>query len=244
MASPVGDQPRREQGAARAELRGLPQPREDRVVAGAEPVAAGVRHPVARAHRAQDLDVLARVEAGDLVELGALGGPHLGARQRGEAVGLHQPPREPEPLHAQRMLRPVVELAPLVGIDDRGGHGVRIRCGSLARYHFCIRSARLRLRLAEPLPPAAGLAAGLLDEAEVGEDDPLVDRLHHVVDGEAGDRRRGQRLHLHAGLVHRAHARVHRDRGAARVERELHVHAGDAQRDGRGGSGRACAWPP
>ena len=52
-----------------------------------------------------------------------IGVDDVDSRQRGEAVGFHQPPREPEPLHAQRMLRTVVELMPLVGIDDRGGHG-------------------------------------------------------------------------------------------------------------------------
>ena len=44
-------------------------------------------------------------------------------------------------------------------------------------------------------------AAALLDEADVGDRHAAVDGLGHVVDGEAGDRDGGQRLHLDAGLA-------------------------------------------
>src|SRR5262245_65414015 len=47
---------------------------------------------------------------------------------------------------------------------------------------------------------SAGAATGLLDQPDTGEGHGTVDRLHHVVNGEAGDRHRGQRLYLHAGL--------------------------------------------
>jgi len=47
---------------------------------------------------------------------------------------------------------------------------------------------------------SAGAAAGLLDQPDAGEGHGTVDGLHHVVDGEAGNRDRGQRLHLHARL--------------------------------------------
>src|SRR5689334_21561860 len=146
-----GHQLGRQQRAARRELGRLPEAGEDRVVTGAEPVAGRVRHPVPRAHRAQDLDVLAGVEAGDLLERRGLRGEDLGVRQRGEAVGLHELPREPEPLHAERVLAAVVELAPLVGVDDRGCRHVWFVSLVRARFYSCARSARLRLRLAKPL---------------------------------------------------------------------------------------------
>src|SRR5262245_38420840 len=50
-------------------------------------------------------------------------------------------------------------------------------------------------------PIMAGLAAALLDQVDVLDAHAALDRLHHVVDGEAGDRRRHQRLHLDAGLA-------------------------------------------
>src|SRR5690349_10297585 len=46
----------------------------------------------------------------------------------------------------------------------------------------------------------ARFAAALLDEADALDAHAAFDRLHHIVDGEAGDRHRGQRLHLDPGL--------------------------------------------
>src|SRR5438132_8200867 len=51
-----------------------------------------------------------------------LRGAYGRSRQRREAVRLHQAPCEPEPLHAQRMLRAIVEAGPRVRIDQRGLH--------------------------------------------------------------------------------------------------------------------------
>ena len=45
----------------------------------------------------------------------------------------------------------------------------------------------------------AGLAAGLVDEADVRDAHAAVHRLAHVVDRQGGDADGGQRLHLHAG---------------------------------------------
>src|ERR1700674_3836280 len=45
----------------------------------------------------------------------------------------------------------------------------------------------------------AGLAAALLDEPDRLDAHAALERLGHVVDREAGDRDRGERLHLHAG---------------------------------------------
>src|SRR5262245_42129953 len=50
-------------------------------------------------------------------------------------------------------------------------------------------------------PIVAGLAAGLLDEPDSGNHHSPVDGFCHVVDGEAGDGGRRQRLHLDAGLA-------------------------------------------
>ena len=108
--------------AARGELGRLPETWEDRVVSGAEPVAGGVRHPVSTAHGPEDLHVLRRVEPRDRLHGGGLRREHLELRSRREAIGLHEPPRQPQPLHAQRVLRPVVEPAPLLRVDERGLH--------------------------------------------------------------------------------------------------------------------------
>src|SRR5580765_6698608 len=45
-----------------------------------------------------------------------------------------------------------------------------------------------------------GRAAALLDQPDVRDHHPLVDRLHHVVDRQRRDRDRGQRFHLDSGL--------------------------------------------
>src|SRR5260370_40012547 len=45
----------------------------------------------------------------------------------------------------------------------------------------------------------ARFAAALLEEPDRLDAHAAFERLGHVVDGEAGDRDRGQRLHLHAG---------------------------------------------
>ena len=49
-----------------------------------------------------------------------------------------------------------------------------------------------------------------------------VDGLHHVVDGEAGDRDGGQRLHLDAGLAGDLHRCGHVDAGEGLVRHHVH----------------------
>src|SRR5262249_7446433 len=49
-------------------------------------------------------------------------------------------------------------------------------------------------------PEGPRTAAGLLDQPNAGELNSAVNGLYHVVDGEAGDRDRGQRFHLDTGL--------------------------------------------
>ena len=46
-------------------------------------------------------------------------------------------------------------------------------------------------------------AAALLDQPDALDAHAALDRLHHVVDGQAGDRDGGERLHLDAGLARR-----------------------------------------
>src|SRR4051812_13762441 len=70
----------------------------------------------------------------------------------------------------------------------------------------------------------AGLAALLLDEVDALDADAALDRLHHVVDGEAGNRYRGERFHLDAGRAGDFH------RGPDDAPRQLAVRL-DVERD-------------
>src|SRR5262245_63334080 len=53
------------------------------------------------------------------------------------------------------------------------------------------------------------LAAALLEEADALDAHAALERLHHVVDGQAGDRDRGQRLHLDPSWSADLDARTH-----------------------------------
>src|SRR5690242_2463623 len=68
---------------------------------------------------------------------------------------------------------------------------------------------------------APGLAARLFLEADLADRHAAVGRLHHVVDGEQAHRRRGERLHLHAGAAAALRGRDERDLAPCRVERKL-----------------------
>src|ERR687884_1719164 len=57
-----------------------------------------------------------------------------------------------------------------------------------------------RLMLSRLRRVGAGTAAALLEEADALDAHGAVGGLHHVINGEAGDRDGGQRLHLDAGL--------------------------------------------
>src|SRR5690242_13755003 len=59
------------------------------------------------------------------------------------------------------------------------------------------------------LAEVAGLAAALLEQMNAVDGHAALDRLHHVVDGEAGDRDRGERFHLDAGLAFDLDGRAH-----------------------------------
>src|SRR6185369_4436318 len=94
---------------------------------GAEAVAAGDgrREPAVRG--LEDIEVLTPVELRDRILGGRLGSAHPRLRQPREAVGLHQPPRQPETLHAQRVLRPVVEPHPVARMNERSLHDARFQ---------------------------------------------------------------------------------------------------------------------
>src|SRR4029079_10606133 len=57
-------------------------------------------------------------------------------------------------------------------------------------------------------PEYAGLAAALLDQSDPLDVRATLDRLDHVVNGEARDRHRGQRFHLDAGVAFHLHGRA------------------------------------
>src|ERR1700752_3840521 len=76
----------------------------------------------------------------------------------------------------------------------------------------------------------ARLAAPLLDEANAFDAHAALDRLHHVVDGEAGDRDGGKRLHLDAGLAFQLGGRPHDHAGQLLVRSDIHLDLGQRKR--------------
>src|SRR4029079_12680199 len=76
----------------------------------------------------------------------------------------------------------------------------------------------------------AGAAAGLLDQPDAGELDVTVDRLHHVVEGEASDGHRCQRFHLDSGLGVDLGGRFDTEPGGLPRRRELDGDLGERQR--------------
>ena len=76
--------------------------------------------------------------------------------------------------------------------------------------------------------PTSRLPPRLADQLRRADHDRVRQRLAHVVDGERGDGRAGQRFHLHAGAMRRAHRAVDGelacvrpvDRDAAAVDRQ------------------------
>src|SRR6476469_3482712 len=63
----------------------------------------------------------------------------------------------------------------------------------------------------------AAAAAALLDEPDAFDAHAAVDRLHHVVDGQAGNCHGGERLHLDAGLACDFDAGRHFEAGQAGI---------------------------
>src|SRR5580700_409232 len=59
----------------------------------------------------------------------------------------------------------------------------------------------------------AAAAAAFFHEPDALDAHAALDRFHHVIDGEAGDRYGGERFHLDAGLAGNFHARCHADAG-------------------------------
>ena len=120
VGAAVGHQVGGQQRAGGAEASGVPEAGEHGVVAGAEAEARRQLRCPAAVAGLQHLEIFGVVVDRELRLGGGLGRAHDRVRQRREPVGLHEPPCEPEPLHAQRMLRPVVEPRPRVGMDQRG----------------------------------------------------------------------------------------------------------------------------
>src|SRR4051794_8938497 len=69
--------------------------------------------------------------------------------------------------------------------------------------------------------PVPRLAAGLVEQRDLLDDDALLDALDHVVDGERADRRGRQGLHLDARPGHGARLRDERDRAGVDVRADV-----------------------
>src|SRR3569833_3843400 len=78
-----------------------------------------------------------------------------------------------------------------------------------------------------PRLPVAGLAAALLQEADALDAHAFLDRLDHVVDGQARDRDGGQRFHLDAGLAGHLYGRLHAITGQGVFRIDLDLDLGD-----------------
>ena len=115
-----------EDRAPAGERRGLVAPGPDRVVAGAQAIPVGLGHGRAGAGGPEDGEVLVRVELPECRVRRGRRREHLRIGEPREPVGIHQGERQAEPLHAERVLRPVVEA--LVGVRvDEGGLQRRIQ---------------------------------------------------------------------------------------------------------------------
>src|ERR1700726_4220657 len=76
----------------------------------------------------------------------------------------------------------------------------------------------------------AGFAAALLDESNPLDAHAAFDCLRHVVDGEAGDRDRGERFHLDAGLSGHLGGGANDEAGQLAIGLDLAVHLGERER--------------
>src|ERR1700688_4854491 len=80
-----------------------------------------------------------------------------------------------------------------------------------------------------PRAVAAGAAAAFLNEPDALDAHAAFDRFHHIVDGEAGDRYRGERLHLDAGLARDLYAGPHDKAGQLGVGRDVDLDLGKGE---------------
>src|ERR1700745_2633682 len=106
--------------------------------------------------------------------------------------------------------------------DDSGATPSSTRASASAtgsRVTSCLRGA-----------PMARYAPALLDQANAFDTHAALDRLDHVVDGQARDRRRGQRLHLDAGAAGDAHAGAHDDARELGIRHEVDIDLRDVER--------------
>ena len=120
-----------QQRAGGHEPGGLPHAAEDRVVAGPEAERGRAGRRRAGVRRLQDAQILRLVEHRQVALGGRRRHVHRRARQSHEPVGLHEPPREPQALHAQGVLGPVVEAGPVVRMDQRRLHRDRFQSPDL-----------------------------------------------------------------------------------------------------------------
>src|SRR5579863_4449532 len=69
----------------------------------------------------------------------------------------------------------------------------------------------------------AAAAATFFDEPDALDPHAALERFHHVVDGQAGDRDCGQCLHLDPGRSGDLHPRLHLDAGQLGVGLDVHL---------------------
>ena len=72
-----------------------------------------------------------------------------------------------------------------------------------------------------PRAKMAAAAAAFFHEPDALDAHAAVDRFHHVIDGEAGDRNGGERFHLDAGLAGHFYARGDADAGQLGIGRDV-----------------------
>src|SRR5580704_11245648 len=86
-----------------------------------------------------------------------------------------------------------------------------------------------------PNAKMAAAAAAFFQEPDALDAHTAFDRLHHVIDGEAGDRYGGERFHLDAGLAGHLYTRGDANAGQLgighEVDFDLRQQQGMAQRD-------------
>ena len=124
---------------------------------------------------------------------------HVGRRlrsQRSQIVGEHAPMRFRE-RHTFGWQRARLRQHALQGIGDR----------------------QQRHRANPSVPVGPGFAAGFFEQTDAFDSHAAFCRLHHVVDRQARDRHRRQRLHLDAGRTGDLDGRAHDDARQRRIGR-------------------------
>src|SRR5579871_6802805 len=128
----------------------------------------------------------------------------------------------------RRAFRSSANTRPWASLSGTSSAGSGTACANTRSSASATDSKATALRL--PRAIMAALAAALFDEPDALDPHAALDRLHHVVDGETGDRNRGQRFHLDAGLPRYPDFGAHRDAGQLGIGRQLELDLRQRQR--------------